>query len=122
MDSILTSIKKSLGMTEEYDAFDADIIMHINSVFSDLAILGVGPSEGFAITDSKATWSDFIGDNKLLNHVKSYMYLRLRLLFDPPTNSTVHKSYEDMIGKYEWLLNVTAESKQSKGEEENQNG
>lgn len=112
MESILTSIKKLLGNTEDYKHFDQDIIIHINTVLSDLALLGVGPSEGFSIEDEYAIWSDFIpeADTKKLNNVKTYIYLRVRLLFDPPTNSAVLKSMESQIEKLEWKLNVTAES------------
>lgn len=111
MESILTSIKKLLGPTEEYDHFDPDIIMHINSVLSNLTLLGVGPSEGFSIQDASDTWDDFIGDDQRLNHVKTYVYLRVRLVFDPPTNSAVIKAMEEEVDKLEWLLNVAAETK-----------
>lgn len=114
MESILTSIKKMLGPTEEQTHFDTDIIIHINSVFSDLALLGVGPSEGFSIEDSSATWEDFFGDfpsPNLLNNVKTYMWLKVKLLFDPPSNSSVLKSYEQEIAKYEWKINVTVDPK-----------
>lgn len=109
-NSILTSIKKSLGPTEEYDHFDPDIIMHTNSVIANLTQLGVGPTEGFMIEDAKDTWSDFIGDDPRLNHVKTYIYLRVKLLFDPPTNSALIKSMQEEIEKLEWLLNVAAET------------
>lgn len=112
MESILTSIKKLLGPAETYDYFDADIIIHINSVFADLALLGVGPSEGFSIEDKEATWDEFFdGFPKptLLNNVKTYMYLKVKLVFDPPSNSSVLKSYEEMIKKLEWKLNVTVD-------------
>ena len=111
MESILTSIKKLLGPAEEYDHFDPDIIMHINSVISDLTQLGVGPAEGYEIQDARDTWDEFIGDNPKFNKVKTYIYLRVRLLFDPPTNSRVIESMEKDIEKLEWLLNVAAETK-----------
>ena len=81
MESILTSIKKMLGITEDYTHFDADIIMHINSVFSILTQLGIGPEDGFVIQDDKAVWTDFIKDNSKMEAVKSYMYLKVKLLF-----------------------------------------
>lgn len=108
MDSILTSVKKMLGITEEYTQFDPDLIMHINSVFSILAQLGVGPSEGFAIEDSTAAWSDFI-EEPLLNDVKSYMHQKVRLLFDPPTSSAVTEVINRMCSEFEWRMNVAAE-------------
>lgn len=111
MESILTSIKKLLGPTEEYDHFDPDIIMHINSVLSNLTLLGVGPAEGFAIQDEKDTWDEFIKDDPRLNHVKTYVYLRVRLVFDPPSSSAVIEAMKKEIDKLEWLLNVAAETK-----------
>ena len=109
-DSILTSIKKLLGITEEYEHFDQDIIIHINSVFMILNQLGVGPSNGFSITDKTAIWSDFISEGANLESVKSYIYLKVRLLFDPPTTSAVMESMNRMISELEFRLNVSAES------------
>lgn len=113
MESILTSIKKLLGITEEYTHFDNDIIMHINSVFMVLTQLGVGPSEGFVIEDSNTYWEEFIEDPATLQAAKSYMYLKVKLLFDPPTSSAVMESTNRMISEYEWRLNVAAESTNS---------
>lgn len=109
MESILTSIKKLLGIAEEYTQFDDDIIMHINSVFLNLTQLGVGPSEGFLIEDDTATWDDFIGDSNRLQAVKSYVYLKVKLLFDPPLSSSVTESMNRMISELEWRLNVAVE-------------
>lgn len=109
MESILTSVKKMLGIEEQYEHFDPDIIMHINSVFMDLTQLGVGPAEGFTIEDDTSVWTDFITDTKF-EAVKSYMYLRVRLLFDPPTSGTVVEAMKREIDKWEWRLNVAAES------------
>ena len=108
-DSILTSIKKLLGITEEYEHFDQDIIIHINSVFMILNQLGVGPSNGFSITDKTAVWSDFISERANLESVKSYIYLKVRLLFDPPTTSAVMESMNRMISELEFRLNVSVE-------------
>jgi hypothetical protein len=114
MDSILTSVKKMLGITEEYTHFDADIVMHINSVFADLAQMGVGPSSGFTIWDSSAIWDDFILDSMLLQSVKSYMYLRVKILFDANSmGSSTLAAYERQISQWEWRLNVAAESERS---------
>ncbi len=110
MESILVSIKKLLGITEDYTHFDMDIIMHINSVFSVLTQLGVGPADGFAIQDEKAVWSEFMGDDQKIELVKSYMYLKVRLLFDPPLSSAVIESINRMISEYEWRLNLAGES------------
>ena len=109
MDSILTSIKKLLGITEDYEHFDQDIIMHINSVFMILTQMGVGPADGFRIEDNSAIWSDFTSDLKVLESVKSYMYLKVRLLFDPPTSSSVLDSTNRLISELEWRLNVAVE-------------
>lgn len=109
MESILTSIKKLLGIEEEYTQFDNDIIMHINSVFLNLTQLGVGPAEGFLIEDDTATWEDFIGDSNQLQAVKSYMYLKVKLLFDPPLSSSVIESMTRMIAELEWRLNVAVD-------------
>lgn len=109
MESILTSIKKLLGIEEEYTQFDADIIMHINTVFLNLTQLGVGPSEGFLIKDDTAIWEDFIGDSSQLQAVKTYMYLKVKLLFDPPLSSSVTESMNRMIAELEWRLNVAVD-------------
>ena len=110
MESILTSIKKLLGITEEYDQFDPDIIMHINSVFMILTQLSVGPAEGFSIEDDTAVWTDFIQDVKKLESVKTYIYLKVKLAFDPPLSSAVIESMNRLINELEWRLNVAAES------------
>ena len=117
MESILTSIKKLLGITREYEHFDPDIIMHINSVFMILTQMGVGPSEGFVIEDETSTWSDYAEDLIPIESIKSYIYLRVRLLFDPPSSSAVMESMNRTISEFEWRLNVSAESKQSTREE-----
>lgn len=109
MDSILTSIKKMLGIDEEYLHFDNDIVMYINSVFSILSQLGVGTSDGFSIEDSSTTWDEFITDNVELNLIKSYMYLKVRLLFDPPQSSAVMECYKTQISEYESRLYVMAD-------------
>lgn len=111
MESILTSIKKLLGISEDYTQFDSDIIMHINTVFLNLTQLGVGPSEGFSIEDETTYWEDFldIDSNAQLNAVKSYIYLKVKLLFDPPLSSSVIESMNRMISELEWRLNAAVE-------------
>lgn len=110
MESILTSIKKMLGIAKDYEHFDPDIIMHINSVFMTLTQLGVGPSEGFHIEDDEVNWTDFIPDVNRLQAVKTYMYLKVRLLFDPSSlGSATLAAYERQIKEYEWRLNVAVE-------------
>lgn len=110
MDSILTSIKKMLGITDEYTQFDADIIMHINSVFMILNQLGVGPDECFTIEDDVATWNEFIPNGQNLELVKSYIYLKVRMLFDPPASSTVMQSMNQAISEFEWRLNAAVDN------------
>lgn len=107
--SILTSIKKMLGVAEDYTEFDEDIITHINSVFLNLTQLGVGPEEGFMIENDTAAWEDFIDDSIQLQAVKTYMYLKVKLLFDPPLSSSVTESFTRMIAELEWRLNVAVD-------------
>ena len=118
MESILTSIKKLLGIDEEYKQFDVDIIIHINTVLMGLTQIGVGPEEGFAITDEYSTWEDFIGDKPYLNSVKSYMYLRVRSLFDPPLSSAALDSMKKLADEFEWRLQVAVENYKSTEKEE----
>lgn len=107
MESILTTIKKLLGISEEYTQFDADIIIHINSVFLTLTEIGVGPDTGFFVTDAGDEWTDYISDNDtLLNAVKSYVYLKVKLLFDPSLTSSVTELMKEEIRELEWRLNV----------------
>jgi hypothetical protein len=110
-DSILDSVKKVLGLQPDYDVFDPDIIMHINSVFGTLHQLGVGPEEGFMIEDASATWSTFLGGSIPLNPVKTYVCLRVRTIFDPPTTAYLVTSMKEQIAELEWRLNVAAEPK-----------
>jgi len=107
--SILNSVKKILGISEDYTAFDIDIITHINSVFSIITQMGIGPSEGFFIEDSLSEWSDFTSSSNLYNMVRSYMYLRVRILFDPPNNSFFLSAMEKQIQEYEWRLSTSRE-------------
>lgn len=110
MESILISIKKLLGIEADYEHFDPDIIMHINSVFMILTQLGVGPPEGFRIEDETTTWNDFLSGDNNLDAVKSYIHLKVKLLFDPPLSSAVIESMNRMISEFEWRLNVSAET------------
>jgi hypothetical protein len=109
IDSILTSTKKVLGIDDSYAAFDEDIIMHINSVFSTLNQLGIGPDDGFAIEDDTATWDTYLDGDLNKNSVKTYMYLKVRLLFDPPTTSFTQEAMKQQAQELEWRLNVVRE-------------
>jgi hypothetical protein len=108
-DSILDSVKKVLNLPPEYDVFDQDLILHINSVFSTLSMLGIGPSQGFMIEDSSETWSSFLGGDTRLNHIKTYICLRVRLLFDPPTTSYLIDAMDKQIKELEWRINAQRE-------------
>lgn len=110
MESILTSIKKLLGITEAYKHFDTDLIIHINSALSVLNQLGVGPSEGFVVENEFTSWNDFISDNTQIEMVKSYVYLKVKLIFDPPQSSAVMEAYNRQISEFEWRLNVAVET------------
>jgi hypothetical protein len=109
--SILKSTKKILGIGEDYTAFDLDIITHINSAFSTLAGLGVGPEGGFMIDDETTSWDDFLvfTDDKEFNSVKTYVYLRARMLFDPPQTSYLITAMNEQIKELEWRLNTHRE-------------
>lgn len=108
VNSILTSIKKQLGIEEQYIHYDSDIIIHINSALMNLNQLGVGP-KGFTIEDSEAVWTDFLGTRKDLEFVKSLIYLKVRLLFDPPQSGFLLDSIRQSITELEWRINVQAE-------------
>ena len=105
-ESILKTIKKLLGGSDpSMDYFDVDIITHINTVFSILKQLGVGPKEGFKIEDDNEVWSDFLDDNTNLEDVKTYIYLKVRMIFDPPATN-VAEAFNKTISELEWRLNV----------------
>ena len=105
-DSILTTIKKLLGIAEDDTSFDTDVIVHINMAINVLFQLGVGPSTGFSITGATETWSDYISDMSKLEMVKTYIYLKVKLVFDPPAQSRVIESYENQIKELDFRLNV----------------
>ena len=107
--SILTSTKKILGVGETDTSFDLDIITHINTAFSTLTQLGVGPVDGFMIEDADAEWDEFIGEDSRYQSVKSYVFLRVRQLFDPPTTSYLIDAVNKQINELEWRLNVNRE-------------
>lgn len=109
-ESILTSIKKLLGIAEEYTHFDTDILIHINTAIMTLNQLGVGiDEEGFRVTSDADSWSDFIDDDDYLDEVKTYVYLKVKLVFDPPLSGAVMEAMKESIREYEWRLNVKAD-------------
>jgi len=106
--SILTSTKKILGLPEQDTSFDIDIVIHINSVLAILTQVGIGP-DGFVIDGPDATWDDFLGTDPVLSMAKTYVYLKVRLLFDPPTTTPALESWKEQIREFEWRLNVHRE-------------
>ena len=109
-NSILTTVKKAVGgIIEEDESFDTDIIMHINTVLSQLTQLGVGPEDGFQIEDKTATWTDFYNDEKLLNMIQSYVVLSVRQMFDPPSVGAVAEAYNTRIAELGWRIREQAE-------------
>lgn len=111
MESILTSIKQQLGYEARETGFDEELITHINTVLADLAQLGVGPPDGFEIEDETSTWQDFIPDMKKFNAVKTYIYMRVKLIFDSATmSSALIDSFNKQCDRFEWRLNHAAES------------
>ena len=109
MDSILNSVKKVLGIEADDTSFDEDILMHTNSAFATLNQLGVGPADGFMIEDDVATWDTFLGTDLRLNNVKSYIYLSVRLIFDPPATSFTITALKDQLKELEWRVNAYRE-------------
>ena len=107
--SILNSTKKILGLDSSFTAFDPDIITFINSAFSTLNQLGVGPVDGFFIEDDKAVWDEFVVPPNQLHMVKTYIYLRSRFMFDPPTPGYLTEAMQKQIQEHEWRLNVLRE-------------
>ncbi len=109
MDSILTSVKKDLGIASDYTYFDADIIMAINTAFSVLNQIGAGPEEGFSISDDTAVWTDFISDLSKLEMVKTYVSKKVRMIFDPPISSPVAEATNNVIAELEWRISVAVD-------------
>lgn len=117
-NSILDDIKKLSGIsvedseleTEDYKPFDTDLLLFINASFNRLKQLGVGPIENFSIESNEETWGDFFGDTQVVEMVRAWMALSVKMQFDPPTNSMAADSYKAMIDKYEWCMNVDVET------------
>lgn len=109
MNSILTSIKLLLGLVEEYEVFDSQIIMCINSAFAILTQLGVGPSTGFSILDKSANWSDYTISGELIEALKMYVFIKTKMLFDPPSNSFTLDSLKNQASELEWRLLVDSD-------------
>ena len=108
-ENILDSIKKLLGIPEDYTPFDQDIMIPITSVFMILYELGVGPSNGYSLKDGTEKWRDFISDDENLEGIKTYVYMKVKTIFDPPLNSAVLASMKELISEFEWRINNEAE-------------
>ncbi len=103
-ESILNSTKKLLGIHEDVTVFDLDIAFHINTVFANLIQMGVGPQAGYRISSADNVWSEFSENDLLIENVKSYVYLKVKLLFDPPTNSALISAIESQAKELEWRM------------------
>jgi len=110
MESILKSIKALLGIQEEQDNFDTELIMHINSALFVLNQLAVGPKEGFRIVDEKETWVELVGNRDDIEIIKSCVFLRVKIIFDPPATSYLITNLKEQLEEYEWRLNIHVES------------
>lgn len=109
IESILNSVKSALNIAVDDNAFDVDIIMFINGVMSDLNQLGVGPDSGFMITGADETWGTFLGNNPLLNNIKTYVFLAVRMLFDPPTTGYLVTAMKEQLQEHAWRISARRE-------------
>lgn len=109
MTSILTTIKKMIGIDSAYTQFDTDIIILINMAIASLRQLGVGPETGFKITGITETWTDLVGNTNMLEAIQTYIYLKVKRLFDSPSSSHLSKAIDDEIKELEWRINITAD-------------
>lgn len=109
-DSILTSVKKMLGIAEDYDHFDQDIITFINNALMNLTQIGVGVADGLVITDETSKWNEFVLEKRRLGSIQSYVYMKVKLAFDPPQSSFTVESMKGLISEMEWRLNADAEA------------
>lgn len=117
-EGILVSIKKLLNIIKDDTNFDTDIIIHINSAFTTLRQIGVGPEKGFRIKGYDEIWSNFVNDEDMLDSVKTYIYLKVKLIFDPPLNSSLYEAFERQMKELEWRLNVDVENNSTGGEKD----
>ena len=113
MESILTSIKKLLGIQEDYTHFDDEIVIHINSAFMSAGMIGLGPPSGFTIKDKTTKWEEFVGDRKDLEAIRTYIWHKVRVAFDPPQTGPLVEAINNQINELEWRLNIQVESKEA---------
>lgn len=111
IDGILDTIKKLLGIDEDDDSFDIDIIIIINSITPILGQMGIGPSNGYIVTSKEDKWSDYISDSEInLEGIKNYIFIKTKLIFDPPTNSTTIESFNKVLSELEWRMMLSVET------------
>lgn len=111
--SILGTIKKMLGLVDEIEEFDLDIIVLINTAFNTLTQLGVGPIQGYLISSKQDSWSDFIGNDPRFEMVKTYVFLKVKTVFDPPVSSFILEAYKEQIKELEWRLNIQVDPEET---------
>lgn len=111
MDSILNNVKKLLGIDGDDDSFDVDVMTIINSTILSLAQMGIGPPNGFIVTSIENEWADWIVTPTInLEGIKTYLYLKTKLIFDPPTNSTVIEAFNKSLSELEWRMMLAVET------------
>lgn len=115
-ESILLTIKQMLGIPSEYSVFDEELAVYINTVIAALRQLGVGPENGFAITGENESWEDYIGDTSMYENVKAYIYLKVRMMFDPPSSSFVLDAFKSQAAEIEWRIYIQADEDKDEGE------
>lgn len=115
-ESILLTIKQMLGIPSEYSVFDEELVVYINTVIAALRQLGVGPENGFAITGENESWEDYIGDTSMYENVKAYIYLKVRMMFDPPSSSFVLEAFKNQAAEIEWRIYIQADEDKDEGE------
>ena len=111
-DSILTTIKKMLGIHEEIEDFDMDLIVFINSALAELNQLGIGPKDGFQISGKEETWKQLYNGRKIFNDIKTYIFLKVKVIFDPPQVASLNSAYENQLKEVTWRLNTKRESEE----------
>lgn len=115
-ESILLTIKQMLGIPSEYSVFDEELAVYINTVIAALRQLGVGTENGFAITGENESWEDYIGDTLMYENVKAYIYLKVRMMFDPPSSSFVLEAFKNQAAEIEWRIYIQADEDRDEGE------
>lgn len=113
-ESVLDTIKTMIGPSVLYDGFDTDLMVHINSTLMYLAQMGVVP-DGTKITSNSNTWHDIIGDETKLEGIKSYLYFKARIMFDPPASATILTAYQEEIKQLEWRMFITCDERDGSG-------